>query len=133
MDPKENEKKEQPEQEAPKASPGQQEFESSTEKEPPRADMDQKEFDSKLDEYANRISGAVSDGVKRLEAAFERGRENVRADEEGLKGFRGTPKMGLLMVIVGIIWLLYTLGVFGQPVFPILLIGIGAYFLVRNR
>ena len=98
--------------------------------------MDQKEFESKLDEYANRISSTVSDGVKKVEAAFEKGKENIKSDEnggEGLKGLKGSPKMGLILVVVGILWLLHTLGVFGQPVFPILLIVAGLYFVIRNR
>jgi hypothetical protein len=98
--------------------------------------MDQKEFESKLDAYANKISGAVSDGVKKVEAAFDKGKENLKADEnggQGLKGLKGSPRMGLILVAVGILWLLYTFDVFAQPVFPILLIIVGLYFVVRNR
>ena len=36
-------------------------------------------------------------------------------------------------VVAGILWLLYTFGVFAQPVFPILMIILGLYFIIRNR
>jgi hypothetical protein len=98
--------------------------------------MDQKEFESKLDEYANKISGAVSDGVKKVEAAFEKGKENIKAesaDGEGLKGLKGSPRMGLILVVVGILWLLFTLDFFDQWIFPVLLVIVGLYFVIRNR
>jgi hypothetical protein len=101
--------------------------------------MDQKEFDGKLDEYANKISGAVGEGVKRLEEAFEKGKESIKASQDqegsetGVKGLKGSPKMGLILVVGGILWLLYTFGVFAQPVFPILMIILGLYFIIRNR
>jgi hypothetical protein len=98
--------------------------------------MEQKEFESKLDAYANKISAAVSEGVKKVEAAFEKGKENIKADEnagEGVKGLKGSPKMGLIMVVAGIVWLLWTVGLFELKVFPILLIAVGLYFVLRNR
>jgi fatty acid desaturase len=98
--------------------------------------MDQKEFESKLDEYANKISGAVSEGVKKVEAAFEKGRDNIKsetASEEGLKGLKGSPRMGLILVAVGILWLLFTLDFFDQWIFPVLLMIVGLYFVIRNR
>ena len=39
----------------------------------------------------------------------------------------------LMLVVGGILWLLYTFGVFAQPVFPILMIILGLYFIIRNR
>lgn len=95
----------------------------------------QKDFESRLDEYANKISQAVSDGVKRVEEAFERGRENLRAEggEGGVKGLKGSPRMGTILIGFGIVWLLYIAGLFEHIIFPILLIGIGIYFVVRNR
>lgn len=101
--------------------------------------MDQKEFDSKLDEYANKISNSVGEGVKRLEEAFDKGKESLKSaggeegTERGVNGLKGSPKMGLILVVAGILWLLYTFGVFAQPVFPILLIILGLYFIIRNR
>lgn len=98
--------------------------------------MESKEFESKLDEYADKISRAVTDGVKRVEEAFEKGKENLKSQEgsgEGIKSLKGSPRLGLIMVAVGILWLLYTFDVFAQPVFPILLIILGLYFVIRNR
>lgn len=98
--------------------------------------MDQNEFESKLDEYANKISGAVSEGVKKVEAAFEKGKENIKSESEsgeGLKGLKGSPRMGLILVVLGILWLLFTLNFFDQWIFPVLLIIVGLYFVIRNR
>ncbi len=98
--------------------------------------MEQRDFDSKLNEYADKISNAVSDGVKRLEKAFETERHNARAAESTPEGPRETPRsprFGIIIVAIGILWLLYTLGVFAQPVLPILLIIAGVYFIAKNR
>jgi hypothetical protein len=98
---------------------------------------EQKDFESKLDEYANKISTAVGEGVRRVEEAFEKGKESLKTGEgeggEGVKRMKGSPKTGLILVGFGIVWLLYIAGLFQQPVFPILLIILGLYFLIRNR
>jgi hypothetical protein len=95
----------------------------------------QRDFERKLDDYANRISQAVSDGVKRLEEAFDKGKENLRSQggEGEAKGMKGSPKTGLILIGIGIVWLLYIAGLFEHVIFPILLIVLGIYFLVRNR
>jgi hypothetical protein len=98
--------------------------------------MEQRDFDSKLNEYADKISNAVSDGVKRLEKAFETERNKMRAAEGAPEGTRETgrsPRFGFILVAIGILWLLYTLGVFAQPVLPILLIIAGVYFVAKTR
>lgn len=100
--------------------------------------MDQKEFEGKLDEYANKISSAVGDGVKRVEEAFDKGRENLKADSAegervGFRGMKGSPKSGIVLIGAGIVWLLYIAGFFQQWIFPILVIALGIYFIVRNR
>jgi hypothetical protein len=95
----------------------------------------QRDFDSKLDEYANKISQVVSDGVKRVEEAFDRGRENLKASdaEGGAKGLKGSPKSGIILIGIGIVWLLYIVGLFEHVIFPIILIILGIYFIIRNR
>jgi hypothetical protein len=95
----------------------------------------QRDFEGKLDEYANKISQAVSDGVKRVEEAFERGKENLRSEsgEGGARRMKGSPRSGIVMIGVGIVWLLYIAGLFEHVVFPILLIILGIYYVVRNR
>jgi uncharacterized membrane protein len=97
---------------------------------------DRREFEEKLDGYAEKFSRAVSDGVKKLEDAFDKGKANLRDDmetKEESKRISGSPRMGLILVIVGILWLLFTMGVLRQPIFPILVIILGAYFLIRRR
>ena len=95
----------------------------------------QRDFESKLDEYANKISQAVSDGVKRVEEAFEKGKQNLKTEGEegGIKGLKGSPRSGIILIGIGIVWLLYIAGLFEHVIFPILLIIIGIYFVVRNR
>lgn len=98
--------------------------------------MNQKEFEDRLDEYAEKISAAVSDGINKIETAFESAKENLKSEKsftESVKGVSGSPKMGLILVVLGILWLLHSIGVFSQPVFPVLLIILGVYFLIRNR
>jgi len=98
--------------------------------------MDQKEFENRLDGFADKISGAVSEGVKRIEGAFDKGKENLGNDTRDfarLRQFRGSPRTGAVLIALGIAWLLYTVGVFNHPVFPVLLIVIGVYFVVRDR
>jgi hypothetical protein len=102
--------------------------------------MEQKEFEGKLDEYANKISAAVSEGVKHVEEAFDKGRENLKTDSAegeggggGFRGMKGSPKSGIVLIGGGIVWLLYIAGFFQQWIFPILVIALGIYFIVRNR
>lgn len=94
---------------------------------------DRKEFEDRLDRFADRLSGAMSDGVKKLEEAFDKSKENVRTDSQSKGKFSGSPRMGMILVGLGIVWLLYSLGVLRQPIFPILLIVLGVYFLLRDR
>jgi hypothetical protein len=94
---------------------------------------DRKEFEERLDHFADRLSGAMSDGVRRLEEAFDKGKQNVREDRNSKGRFSGSPRMGMILVGLGIVWLLYSLGVLRQPIFPILLIVLGVYFLLRDR
>jgi hypothetical protein len=122
------------------------------------ANMDQKEWEERLDRAADRVSRAVTSGVHVLEDAYEKGKEtlkeeldgNTRASTETIvnasdpashsaftaetkRTSRGTPRLGLMLVAVGIIWLLNSLGVLNQPVFPILLIVLGVYFVARSK
>jgi hypothetical protein len=102
----------------------------------PEGEKHQKDFESRLDEYANKISKVVNDGVKRVEEAFDKGKENLRSSgaEEGEEGGKkGSTRTGIVLIGIGIVWLLYIIGLFGNPTFPILLIVLGIYFLVRKR
>lgn len=96
---------------------------------------DRKEIEDRLDGFADKFSRAMSDGVKKLEDAFDKGKDNLRQDMETREGRRlsGSPRLGALLLGLGIVWLLYSLGVLRQPIFPVILIVLGVYFLLRNR
>lgn len=109
--------------------------------------MEQRDWEQRLDRAAERVAGSVKDGVRVLEDAYEKGKEGLmnetRAssagtgtpESTGLPGGlkKGTPRLGLALVALGIIWLLHSLGILDQPVFPILLIILGVYFIARSK
>ncbi len=113
--------------------------ESSVGTEEPAADAStsKKNVEDRLDDIANRFSRAMSEGVKRMEGAFDKGiksvRENPELSKAKIKGFFGSSTGGGILVIVGFVWLFYAIGLLDQPVFPILLIALGFYVLYRNR
>jgi hypothetical protein len=89
-----------------------------------------------MDRYAQRFTDAVSDGVKRVEEAFDKGKENLREDiksAQGVEGIKGSPRMGLALVGVGVLWLLLSLGILQHPIFPIIVVAAGLYYIVRSR
>jgi hypothetical protein len=105
--------------------------------------MEQKEWEQRLDRVAERVAGTVKDGVRVLEDAYEKGKEGLKAESNassaggvsattgGVK--KGSPRLGLALVALGIVWLLNTLGILDQPIFPILLIILGVYFIARSK
>ncbi|MCI0451916.1 MAG: hypothetical protein L0Z51_05915 [Candidatus Latescibacteria bacterium] len=113
--------------------------------------MEQKEWEQRLDRVAERVAGSVKEGVRVLENAYEKGKEGVMneaggsstgqgaAPESGAGApgtgvtKKGSPRLGLALVALGIIWLLHSLGILDQPVFPILLIILGVYFIARSK
>jgi len=119
--------------------------------------MDQKQWEERLDRAAEKVSRAVTSGVHVLEDAYEKGKETLKEEFDGghradpsapgsphedsaasstpatHTGRKGSPRLGLMLVAVGIIWLLNSLGVLNQPVFPILLIVLGVYFIARAK
>ncbi len=106
--------------------------------------MEQKDWEQRLDRVAERVAGSVKDGVRVLEDAYEKGKEGLmneaRASSTGTgtppessAAKKGTPRLGLALVALGIIWLLHSLGILDQPVFPILLIILGVYFIARSK
>ena len=120
--------------------------------------MDQKEWEERLDRAADRVSRTVTSGVHMLEDAYEKGKETLQEEMDGRtrtssetvanttdpashsaftaeskRTFKGSPRLGLTLVAVGMIWLLNSLGVLNQPIFPILLIGLGIYFVARAK
>jgi hypothetical protein len=101
--------------------------------------MDQKEWEQRLDRYADRTAQAVKQGVHILEDAFDKGKETLREEAHGSDQTdetperKGSPRLGLALVFLGIVWLLHSLGILDQPIFPILLIVVGVYFIARSK
>jgi len=98
--------------------------------------MDQNEFENRLDGFADKMSRTVADGVTKMEEAFDKGKANVKADMEGegeKRRLASSPRMGLLLVAAGLLWLLHSLGLFSQPVFPIMVVAVGIYLILRHR
>lgn len=96
--------------------------------------MNQKEFEERLDGYADRLSAAVSDGVKKLEETVDTARENLRTESaEARGGWTREQRRGALLIAAGGAWLLYTIGIFDEPIFPVLLIILGVYLFARGR
>lgn len=104
--------------------------------------MDQKEWEERLDRYADRTAQAVKQGVHILEDAFDKGKETLKEETSGTRASDGTsdaparkgsPRLGLALVFVGIVWLLHSLRILDQPVFPILLIILGVYLIARSK
>ena len=107
--------------------------------------MDQKRWEERLDRVADRVADAVSEGVHVIEDAFDKGRDTIHEDigsrrtgpatgEEPSAGrSKRSVRLGVLLVGIGILWLLYSLGILRHPVVPIVLIVIGVYFIVRSK
>jgi len=117
--------------------------------------MDQRKWEDRLDRAADRVSHVVADGVHMLEDVYEKGKHtindemNTRRENTGTTSetsdagsndaapqrvaSKGTPRLGLILVGLGIVWLLNTLNILDQPVFPIMLIVLGVYFIARSK
>jgi hypothetical protein len=96
---------------------------------PPRQ---KKGLEDKLDEFADKFSKTMSDGVKRMESAFQ----NIKDDSATrgkIKGFFTSSHGGAVLVVIGVLWFFYAVGLFDNPVFPIILIVIGIYLMLRYK
>jgi len=95
-----------------------------------------KGFEEKLDLMADRITASMSEAAKRIEEAFEKGKESLKESKvvsEKYRNIFSTPAGGLLLVILGFAWLLYTVGAFDHPIFPLVVIIIGLYLMLRKK
>ena len=96
-----------------------------------------KGMEEKLDEFADRFSKAVTDGVKRMEGAFEKGvhdiRDNPSFSKSRVRGFFTSSTGGSVLVVIGFVWLFYAVGLLDKPVFPALLIILGFYIMHRYK
>jgi len=96
--------------------------------------MDQKEFEERLDGYADKLTQTVADGVKKVEDAFDKGKQNLKQDMDADESrFRGSPRMGAILLACGVIWLLAVLIPGSGWLFPVIVIGAGIYLMIRNR
>ena len=97
----------------------------------------EKGVEDKLDDFADRFSNAVTEGVKRMESAFEKGvneiRDNPQFSKSRVRGFFTSSAGGSILVVIGFIWLFYAVGLLDKPVFPALLIILGFYLMHRYK
>jgi hypothetical protein len=117
------ERNEAPKEEAPKGEPSTGESKQSVE--------------DKLDGFADRFSKAMTDGVKRMEDAFDRGMKSLKDHPDitsgRVKGFFRSSTGGSVLVIVGFVWFFYAVGLLDNALFPILVIILGIYLMYRYR
>jgi len=92
-----------------------------------------KGFDEKLDEIADKFSKSMSEGVKRLEGAFDNIKEHPEMTKGKMTNFFKTSTGGTVVLIIGILWLFHSLGWFSNAFFPIVVIGLGIYLMVRYK
>lgn len=93
-------------------------------------------LEDKLDAVMDRFSKSLTEAAKRIEDAFEKSKEGLKESKiisEKYKSVFGTPTGGFILTVFGFAWLLYTLGAFNQPIFPVILILLGLYMMVRRR
>ena len=53
--------------------------------------------------------------------------------DKGWKGFLTSASGGMLLIIVGVLWLLVIAGVLKWWILPVILIGLGIFFVVRRQ
>lgn len=79
----------------------------------------------------------MSDGVKKMEDAFEKGMDNIKSNpkfQEGrLRGFFTSSAGGAILVIVGVVWFAYAVGLLSNWIIPLLIIALGAYLMHRYK
>ena len=114
--------------------------------------MDQKQWEERLDRAADRVSRVVTEGVHVLEDAYVKSKDEMKARgargdtttpgttatesafrTESRPAARGSSRTGFMLVGLGIVWLQHTLGIMDQRIFPVVLIGLGVYFIARSR
>ena len=98
-----------------------------------------KNVEDKLDDLATRFSKAMTDGVKRMEQAFERGMENVKSNQNigaqttRVKSFFKSSTGGAILIVIGFVWFFYAVGLLDNPIFPIIVIVLGFYLMQRYK
>ncbi len=93
-------------------------------------------FEERLDRAAEKFTKSMGDAVKRMEDAFEKSKESIKEStsiSDRYKHLFNYPTGGFLLVVIGFVWLMYTLGFFDHVIFPIILIIIGLYMVLKRR
>jgi len=108
-----------------------------TTEEGPGTGKGKRNVEEKLDDFADRFSKTLSEGAKRMEDAFEKGmkslKDNPNIASGRVKGFFTSSQGGAILLVVGLIWFFYAVGLLGQPIFPIIMIVLGIYLMYRYR
>lgn len=95
---------------------------------------ERKEFEERLDGLADKFSRVMSDGVKKLEDAFDKGKANLREDMASKeRRLPGSPRMGAILLGIGFVWFLFAVGALDEWIFPVLMMALGGFFLIRSR
>lgn len=93
--------------------------------------------EDKLDSFADRFSKAMTDGVKKMEEAFDHGmraiKDNPNLDTGKVKGFFTSSTGGAILVIIGFLWFFYAVGLFDKWIIPVLVMVLGFYIMYRYR
>ena len=94
--------------------------------------------EDRLDDFADKFSHAMSEGVKRMEEAFDRGMENLKKQNPNLsqgkiKNFFLSSTGGAVLLLLGFVWLFYAVGLLDNKFLPILLIVLGFYLMYRSK
>lgn len=104
-----------------------------------RSARSKKSVEEKLDDLADRFSKGMADGAKRMEAAFDRGMENIKNDPNfgsqttRVKSFFKSSTGGAVLIVIGFVWFFYAVGLLDNPIFPIIVIVVGFYLMQRYK
>ena len=105
--------------------------------EPKASARTKKNVEDKLDDLADRFSKAMTEGVKRMEDAFQAGVKNLKDNPDlkqgKIRSFFASSSGGAVLLIVGIVWFFYAVGLLDKPIFPLLFIALGIYLMLRHR
>ena len=89
-----------------------------------------------VERAAEKLSGTISEGAKRMEAALAKSKEELKESArigDKYKSFFHSPTGGFLLILVGVIWFLFTVGFFGKWYFPLILILIGIVLVLKRK
>jgi hypothetical protein len=97
--------------------------------------MDTKRFEERLDEAMEKLNASISEATKRLEDSFEKARrdlENTMPTAQRYRELLRSEAMWVVLLVLGVLWLLYTLHFFDQVIFPIVLIVVSLFMMLRK-